>query len=172
MGEGPAPSPAAVARIDAALTRSAPARKGPQAGVMPTLKAPDARTAAILAAAAPSGNCNVEIATLTPGVGGEATLTASGWLSELGTQVTSPDGFIALKGAGAVLVGAVKMDKKRPDVAAYFKNPTGLQSGFVGTFFIPKLAPGAYLPSVYRRAGGGWIGCAGKQMVSTQSAPP
>lgn len=166
VGDGPAPSRAAIGRIDRVLAQAAPTQPGPQANLMPSLKAADKETAAILAGAAPSGNCNIEVATLTPGVGGDATLTTSGWLSELGRQVTSPDGFVALKGAGISLAGPIKFDKPRPDVAAYFKNPTGAQSGFVGTFFIGKLPPGVYTPMVYRRAGGGWIGCAGKTTVT------
>ena len=166
LGEGPPPSAVATARIDRVLARATPAGHPSAAPALPSLATPDAKTVAILAAAAPSGTCNVEVATLTPGLNGEATLLVSGWLSELGTQVTSPDGLIVLKGAAGSVAGAMKMDKKRPDVAAYFKNPTGAESGFVGTFFIKTIAPGAYAPMVYRRAGGGWIGCAGKAMVT------
>ena len=168
LGEGPTPSHSATARIDHVLATTRTTHAASAAPVMPSLAAPDATTNAILANAAPSGNCNVEVATLAPGPGGEATLTVSGWLSELGTQVTAPDGLIALKGAGTPLAGALKMDKKRPDVAAYFKNPTGADSGFVGTFFIKAIPPGAYTPMVYRRAGGGWIGCAGKPVVAAR----
>ena len=32
--------------------------------------------------------------------------------------------------------------------------------------FIAKLPPGAYAPSVYRRAGDGWIRCQGKQSLA------
>ena len=166
VGDGPPPSAEAVDRIDRLLARTAPIRRAPEMAVMPTLGPPDAKLAAIIAAAAVSGNCNVEVATLSPGMGGDATLTTSGWLSELGTRVTSPDGLVALRGAAGTFVGAVKMDKERPDVAAYFKNPTGAKSGFVGTFFVPKLPGGTYTPVVYRRAGGGWIGCSGKTAVT------
>ena len=164
MGVGPAPSPEAVARIDRLLgSRPAPAAAG---GGMPVMAAPDAKTAAILAAATLTGNCNIEIVKLTPGQGGEVTFNASGWLSELGHQITAPRGLLALKGPGGVFVGGVAMDKARPDVAAYFKNPAGEQSGFVAAFYIPKLPSGAYTPLALRRSGGGWIACEGKQSVA------
>ena len=166
MGKAPPPSAEAVARIDKVLATMGFARGGAQATLMPTLRPPDARTAAILAHAGPSGNCNVEIVKLTPGLAGEATFEGSGWMSELGEQITSPKGLIALKGPGGTFVASLAMDKSRPDVAAYFKNPNGRESGFVGTFFLKKLAPGVYTPWVYRRAGGGWIGCAGRQTVT------
>jgi hypothetical protein len=165
MGEGPAPSNAAIARIDRVLETAMPVRRTPQATLMPTLTPPDAGTSAILARAAPTGNCNIEIVKLTPGLNGEATFMGSGWLSELSDQITSPKGLMALKGPGGTFAASLPMDKARPDVAAYFKNPHARESGFVGTFFLKRLAPGAYTPWVYRRAGGGWIGCAGKQTV-------
>jgi hypothetical protein len=74
--------------------------------------------------------------------------------------------MLALKGPGGVFVGGLDMNKARPDVAAYFKNPTGQESGFVETFYISKLPPGVYTPWAYRRAGGGWIGCEGKTTVT------
>jgi hypothetical protein len=166
VGDGPAPSAEASARIDKVLATVAPARGGSQTPLVPTLTPPDARTADILARAAHSGNCNVEIVKLTPGLNGEATFTGSGWMSELGWQITSPKGLMALKGPGGTFVASLAMDKSRPDVAAYFKNPNGRESGFVGTFFLKNLAPGVYTPSVYRRAGGGWIACVGKQTVT------
>ena len=165
VGDGPEPSAAAVARIDHVLGQTAPAGQGPQGNFLAALKPPDARTAAILSAAAPSGNCNIEVASLKPGAGGEATLTTSGWMSELGAKITSPDGLVVLKGPSGPLVGSVKMDKKRPDVAAYYKNHSGEASGFVATFLIQKIAAGTYTPVVYRRAGRGWIACAGKPSI-------
>lgn len=165
-GEGPPASAEAVARIDRVLGSVAPPRPAPQAAAMPTLLPPDAKTAAIIASAQTSGNCNVELATLTPGQGGEATFATSGWLSELGTQITAPEGFIVLKGPGGAFVGQLRMDKRRPDVAAYYKNPFGEQSGFVRTFYIRKLPVGVYTLTLYRRAGAGWIGCAGKPTVA------
>jgi len=166
MGEGPAPSAEAVARIDKVMASLPPERGGPQAPLMPTLVSPDTRTAAILAHAAPSGNCNVEIVKLTPGLGGEATFMASGWMSEVSDQITSPKGLMALRGPGGTLVASLDMDKSRPDVAAYFKNPNAAESGFVGTFFIKRLAPGVYTPIALRRSRGGWIACPGRQSVT------
>jgi hypothetical protein len=166
MGAGPTPSSAAAARIDHVLGRLAPSSKASAFSAMPPLSPPDAGTAALMAGAQPTGNCNLEIVTLTPGEGGEATFTASGWMSELGKQITSPQGLVALKGPGGVFVAPVAMDKSRPDVAAFFKNPNGEKSGFVGTFFLRKIAAGVYTPTIYRRAGGGWIACAGKTSVT------
>jgi hypothetical protein len=166
MGDGPAPSAEATARIDRMLGSAPRPKPAPSAPVVPTMAPPDARTTATLAGAALTGNCNVEIVKLTPGIGGEATFMASGWMSELGRQVTSPRGMLALKGPGGVFVGGLDMNKARPDVAAYFKNPTGQESGFVESFYISKLPPGVYTPWAYRRAGGGWIGCEGKTTVT------
>jgi hypothetical protein len=167
-GAGPPASAEAVTRIDRVLGSMALPRPSPQAAGMPTLVAPDAKTAAIMASAQTSGNCNLEHADLTPGQGGEATFAASGWISELGRQVTAPEGFIALKGPGGAFVGELHMDKRRPDVAAHFKNPFGEQSGFVGTFYIRKLPAGVYALSLYRRAGAGWIGCVGRPTVTAR----
>jgi hypothetical protein len=163
MGEGPPPSPAAVARIDHALGSAAVA--GAKAPLMPNLSPPNAATLAAMAAAKP-GACNFEIATLTPSRGGEATFTGSGWISELGSKITSPNGLIVLSGPAGAVAGPVRVDTPRPDVAAYFKNPNGRLSGFAGTYFVPKLAPGDYTATAYRRAGPGWIGCQAKAALS------
>lgn len=165
-GDGPPASAEATARIDRVLTSEPGLRTAAGPVSMPQMTALGGKTSRIVAAAARSGDCNVESAGLTPGVGGEATLAISGWFSELGSQVTAPDGFIVLKGAGGSFVGDLRMDKPRPDVAAYYKNPTGLQSGFVQTFYIRKIPAGVYTLSVYRRAGPGWIGCAGAPTVT------
>jgi hypothetical protein len=151
LGEGPQASEAALAHIDRVLGSAGP-----------MLSVPDAGLARALAAAQPTGNCNLEVATLARGEGAEATLTISGWISELSPRVTSPDGFVALKGDGATLVAPLKVDKPRPDVAAYFKTPAGRDSGFAASLFARQLPKGAYLPSIYRRAGAGWIVCTGK----------
>ncbi|WP_372784767.1 hypothetical protein [Phenylobacterium sp.] len=164
-GEGPPASPEAVARIDRVLGSVAPPRA---VTTMPLLVPPNAKTTAIVASAVISGNCNVEQAQLTPGEGGEATFAVSGWLSELGKQITSPNGFVVLKGPQGAFVGDLRMDQKRPDVAAYYKNPFGEQSGFTRTFYLRKVPPGLYTLMVYRRAGAGWIGCAGKPTVTAR----
>jgi hypothetical protein len=165
LQEGPSPGPDVSSRIDRVLARTASASPT-GGGLLPTLKAPDAAAAAILRRAAPSGKCNVEVASLNRGERGAATLIISGWISELGARVTSPDGLIALKGPTGAVVGRVKVDKPRPDVASYFKNPSAAQSGFGGDFFIPILPSGRFVPFVYRRAGNSWIACAGKSPLT------
>jgi hypothetical protein len=164
LGDGPAPSAAGVGRIDRALSRFAPTLAA--APLVPTLRAPNPQIAAAMAAAKPTDNCNLETAKLSRGDREEATLTASGWISELGASVTAPDGLVALSAPGTSLASPLKVDKPRPDVAAYFKNPTGKESGFAGSFFIPKLPNGTYFARIYRRAGPGWIVCTGKQPLS------
>lgn len=167
VGDGPAPSPRVQARIDYVLgsePSSSPAAK-PHAPVMPSLVAPASKIAAAFNAARSTPNCNFEVATLTPGVGGEATLAVSGWISELAPSITSPEGYLRLQGAGTDLAAPILANGKRPDVAAFFKVPTGAESGFQGTYFISKLPPGAYTATTYRRAVGGWIACPGKQRL-------
>ena len=166
-GDGPAPSAAALARIDHVLG-SAPAPLATREGApaMPNLSPSPAKVAAALDAAKPTANCNLEVATLTPGVGGEASVSVSGWISELGPSVTSPEGYVRVRGPGADLAAAILVNGKRPDVAAFFKVPTGLESGFLGTYFVSKLPTGVYTPSVYRRTPGGWIACTGKQELT------
>ncbi len=163
MGDGPNGSPAAIARIDKVLGRVEAPPPPPQ---MPKLAPPDAETARAIASAVRTDNCNLEKVALNAGVRGQATLDVSGWLSELSARVTSPDGLIALKGPGGLLVAHVRMDAPRPDVAAYYKNPSAAPSCFGGTFFSARLPPGAYALSAYRRAGEGWIACVGKTPLS------
>jgi len=163
LGEGPVPSKDAVARIDHVLGTIAPSSAAP---VMPNLAAPDSKTLAAVNGAARTDNCHIESAVITPGARGEATFSVSGWLSELGTQVTSPDGVVALAGPTGVFSAPMKMDKPRPDVAAFYKNPNAAPSGFAGTFFVRKLPAGAYRAMAYRRAGTGWIACEGKDSLS------
>jgi hypothetical protein len=162
--DGPAPSPQALARIDRTLSQAA---LSPSAQpLVPTLKAPVGATGAALAGAQPTANCNLETVKLSRGDGTEATLTVSGWISELAPRVTSPDGLVGLAGPSGLLVAAAKVDKPRPDVAAFFKVASGAQSGFAGSFFVPSLPKGDYSPRIYRRAGQGWIVCVGKTALS------
>jgi hypothetical protein len=132
---------------------------------MPVLAPANAKALAPFGAARPTPSCNLEVATLTPKAGSGATVTVSGWISELAPRVTSPDGYLRLQGPGLDLAAPMLVNGKRPDVAAFFKIATGAESGFTGAYFVPKLPPGAYTPSVYRRAGGGWIACIGKQAL-------
>ena len=168
VGDGPAPSAVALARIDHVLGAVSPpsAAAKPQGPTMPSLAPSPARLAAAFATARPTPNCNLETATLIPGVGGEATVSVSGWISELAPGITSPEGYLRLRGPGADLAAPILVNGARPDVAAFFKVPTGAESGFLGTYLVKKLPPGAYTPSVYRRAPGGWIACAGRQSLA------
>lgn len=163
-GDGPPPSAAALARIDHVLGATPP--PSAEAPTMPNLLPPSAKVAAAFAAAKPTANCNLESAGLTPGVKGEATVTVSGWISELGPSITSPEGYVRLQGPGVDLAAEILVNGKRPDVAGFFKVPTGLESGFLGTYFVKKLPAGRYTPSIYRRAPGGWIACIGKQALT------
>jgi hypothetical protein len=86
-------------------------------------------------------------------------------LSELTPRATSPLGFVTLTGPGGTLAAPVRADAPRPDVAAAYHNPGGRLSGFVGTYFVARLPPGAYSPTAYRRAGEGWISCKGDQKL-------
>ncbi len=168
VGDGPAPSPAALARIDFVLGAGptpSPVAKA-QAPVMPSLTASTPKIAAAFAAAKPTPNCNFEVAALTRGVGGEAVLAVSGWISELGPSVTSPEGYLRLQGPAADLAAPMLANGKRPDVAAFFKVPTGAESGFLGAYFIKHLPPGTFTATAYRRAPAGWIACPGKQTLT------
>ena len=164
MGEGGPPPPQIAGQIDQALSRAAPTPAARP--IVPTLAPPEAATIAALAAAKPTDNCHIEVAKLTRDDHGAATLTVSGWISELASKITSPDGLLELTGPGVSLVAPVRADRARPDVAAFYKNPTGRESGFAGSFFIGSLPTGAYTPSVYRRAAAGWIACHGKTPLS------
>ena len=164
-GDGPAPSAAAVARIDK-LLGDTPGLATGQAGqvpIMPTLKAPDRAALAVIAAARPTANCNLEVFTLTRDGDHAASVTISGWISELSSKITSPEGMIRLSGLAGPLTTTVRVDGSRPDVAAYFKLPNGRLSGFLGTYHLSGLPAGAYSATVYRRSAQGWISCQGKQ---------
>jgi hypothetical protein len=50
-------------------------------------------------------------------------------------------------------------------VGAYFKVPAATQSGFTGRYHLAgKSHP--YSPWIYRRAGAGWLGCQGHQVLT------
>lgn len=163
MQGGPPPSAQAIARIDRALAAMRRPGELPAGAIL--LAPPDQAQAAAIAAAQPTTACNIEVARLSPGANGEATFEVAGWLSELGRQVTSPQGLVGLRGPGGLLVAPIAMDRPRPDVAAFFKNPAGEASGFAGSFFIRRLPPGGYTPVAWRRAAGGWIACNTRQPV-------
>jgi hypothetical protein len=163
MGEGPAPSALAVARIERILPTE------PSQGMRPSvptgLAPPDAKTLAMMAAAKPAASCNLEAASLIEHSAGETTFAGSGWMFQRAAANT-PDGLLALKGAGGTFVAALRMDLARPDVAAFFKDPAAAQSGFVGSFRIARLPPGPYAAAAYRHVGPGWIVCQGRQALA------
>jgi hypothetical protein len=159
-GDGPSPSAAALARIDHVLGAAAPSAEAP---TMAVLAPTPTKIATALNAAPPTSNCNLEAATLTPGIKGEAALAVSGWISELRPSITSATGYLRLKGPKGDFAAPIQVNGMRPDVAAFFKIPTGAESGFLGTYLIKRLPAGAYTASVYRQSPVGWIGCVGKQ---------
>ena len=158
-GDGPPASPEAVARIDQALASPPPVAK-------PDLAATNAALAKALDAARPTPNCNTEVATLTRGPGKAVTLKFSGWISELAPRNTSAEGVVRLRGPGTDLAAPVRVDLSRPDVAAFFKIPSGEQSGFQGAFVVAGLRSGLYRETIYRRAPGGWLACPGQQALT------
>lgn len=154
MSPAPPPSAAALTRIDQALIRAKIGKTPPP----PLMLYPTTSTnAALMDSAAPRG-CNLETAAVKR-VMGSAALTVGGWISEVGPVNTSPWGLLRLKGDKADVSGAIRVDRPRPDVAAYFKQPAAAKSGFSDTFQIAKLPPGSYLPAVYRRTATGWMAC-------------
>jgi hypothetical protein len=157
MDRGPPASADAVMRIDRALARATP---------LPRLDPPDRGTAAAVAAAKFTLNCNVEGADLKPLGGGQAVLDISGWLFEPTTQEAGPVGLVALKGPGGVFTAGLRFDRPRPDVAAALKTPDAARSGYGGAFATPALPTGTYAVSIYRPVRGGWIACAGKQALA------
>jgi hypothetical protein len=162
MGDGPPPSAKAMARIDHALGIAGPSA----ASVTPGLAAPDAATLAALNAAAPAPYCNVESSSLTPGLKGEGALKVSGWITELGSRITSPEGIVRLQGPGVNLAAPIRVDVSRPDVANVFHNPNAEHSAYAGTFFVANMPPGTYRATIYRRSNDRWIGCLAKQPLT------
>jgi hypothetical protein len=162
MGDGPTVSKEATDRIDRVLAASPTLASS----ATPMLAPPTPKIAAIMAGAAVTGNCNLEIVSFKPGEDGEANFMGSGWISGTSDWRPSPKGFLALKGASTVLVGPIQVDKPRPDVGNYFKNPRMVSSGFVETFLIHKMPPGRYDAMLYRQVSGRWMGCVGKQTVT------
>jgi hypothetical protein len=164
MGEGPAPSAAAVGRIDHALA-TAGFGKVPGPGLGPI----DPRTLTELAAAKPAKRCAVDIATLTQGSDGGGTLTVAGWISEPGIWNASRDGKVRLQGPGVDLAGPIRIEVSRPDVAQALHYPAAGSSGYSRVYPLGKLPPGAYRATVYRRSHGRWIACVGQQPLSLPS---
>ena len=154
----PPPSPEAAKRIDTVVTAFYAKRRPPP----PALAPPTARQAKAIAAAKLTDNCNIELSGLSRDPQGEVQLKISGWLSELARTNTDPVGLVRLEGGGRDFTASIRVDLKRPDVAAVYKVPAAAESGFSGEFRLPGKPAGSYSASVYRRAGGGWIACRGR----------
>ena len=107
---------------------------------IPTLVQPDAASTAVIVGAKVTGNCNVEVATLTAGEAGDATFTGSGWFSELGNQVTSPKGLIALRGPWATWSRRSAMDKAAPGRRGLFQEPRRCPERLRGDLLRPQPA--------------------------------
>ena len=75
-------------------------------------------------------------------------------------------GLVRLQGPGGQFTAPIGVDGSRPDVASFFKVPSGEHSGFLGTYFVRKLSPGAYAATIYRRSPKGWIACLGRQALT------
>ena len=167
VGDGPRPSPEAAARINAAVSgepASAPAdAAATRTGSSMT---PDGKLLALLNKATPAAGCNLEAAALTVDKGGKARLKLSGWISELGPSITAPLGVVRLRGPSGDVVGEIRVDLPRADVAAFFKKSTGGKSGFIAALDAGNLAKGVYRPVVYRRSVDGWIACEGPQTLT------
>jgi len=174
LDPAPPASPEVIARIDRALGTHPPpppppkplAPPKPAPPATPDMLPPSASQAQAIAGARITANCNVEIATLTPQPKGEAAVLVSGWISELAAANTDPVGFVRLSGPGGDVVTPVRVDLKRPDVAAHFKVPAAVQSGFTARAQLPGGGHGPYSPWIYRRAGAGWITCKGQQVLT------
>lgn len=164
-GDGPPPSREAAARIEHALGGQARAAGPSIVSTMPALVA-DPGLSRTLDTAKPTSNCNFEVATLTAGPGGNAIARFSGWVSELAPSITSGVGVVRLRGPEADLVAPIRVDLSRPDVAAFFKIPSGEHSGFLGVFVARGLPPGVYTETIYRRAPSGWIACVGGKALT------
>lgn len=141
MGEGPAPSEAAQARI-ADLVKGVPDLKPLTAGALMPVR--------------PAPGCNIESA----GLGAEG-LEVSGWISGLTDAVEPDEGWVVLSSGGQSWSGPVTISAERPDVAAYSGKATSSLSGFAVRLGVRELAPGTYSLSVLRKARGGWIACQG-----------
>jgi hypothetical protein len=165
MGDGPAPSAAAVGRIDHALAAAGFGKVSAPPGLRPI----DPRTLAELTAAKPAKRCAVDTATLTQRRDGGGTLAVAGWISEFGLWNASREGKVRLQGPGVDLAGSIRIELPRPDVAGALHYPAAGSSGYSKTYPAAKLPRGAYRATVYRRSRGGWIACTAAQPLT---APP
>ena len=168
MGDGPTGSAEAASRIDHVLVTAKPAPGPATTPIEQGLAPPDARLLAAMSAAKLTPNCNLERSALTRGVGSEASLMVSGWLSELGPSITATVGTVRLQGPGIDLAAPIRVDLSRPDVAKVFGVATGEFSGFFHTYFIAHAPAGDYRATIYRQSPTGWIACPGREPLAVQ----
>ncbi|WP_141653164.1 alginate O-acetyltransferase AlgX-related protein [Phenylobacterium immobile] len=162
---GPAPSPAARARIETALPNEATG--------LPELQRARASEAGATRSAKLTDQCNVERVELRPVVPG---ISHGQWLLDVGGWLVggARDGFLRISGPGGDLTGAVDFGLQRPDVGEAFREPRMSESGFDQTFVIKGATPGQYKLSFYRRAGalGGWRECRASQPYAIPANSP
>jgi hypothetical protein len=161
LGEGPAPSAQASARIDRALAALAPRKAQP-----PAFGPANAAARAAEASAAPAERCNFDVATMKSAKPAETALTIAGWIWDNAHGDDRSPGFARLQGAGVDYVIPLAVDRSRPDVANAFHRPSARRTGFEGSFVLKALPPGAYTATVYRRSDDRWIVCRARQPLS------
>jgi acetyltransferase AlgX (SGNH hydrolase-like protein) len=162
MGDAPAASPEAIARIDKVLSALAP----PTAPAPPAFAAPTARIASEMAAAKPGDQCNFDVATLKPGLPGHASLSMAGWIWDQVNHDDTPQGLVRLQGPGIDLVAKLRVDVSRPDVGKAFNDVRAERTGFLADHDLKGLPSGAYALRAYRRSGRGWITCPARQALA------
>jgi hypothetical protein len=166
MGDGPAPSTAAIGRIDRMFATAGLGNVRPPPGLTPI----DAKTLAGLGAARPAQRCSVDIANLARDPSGGGTLNVAGWISEFGLWNASRDGKVRFQGPGVDLTGPIRIELPRPDVAQALHYPAAGSSGYSRAYPLAKLPAGAYRLTVYRRSNKGWIACVAPQPLSLPAA--
>jgi hypothetical protein len=170
LDPAPPASAEATARIDKVLGTSpppppkpAPPPKPPPPPPEPQMLAPNAAQVEAIARAKLTAACSLEVATLTREPDGHGAVVLSGWMSELAAANTDPVGFARLQSPDGDVVAPLRLDLSRSDVAAHFKIPAAAKSGFTGLYRLARAGRGPYRPWIYRRTGGGWIACEGRQ---------
>lgn len=165
FNEGPAASPEALARIDAALPV--------ETSGLPVLTPVGAAQRQIIERAKGSARCYVDNAALEPArsrSGGALVLfEITGW------AVGGPqDGFVRLSGPGGDLTAPLDFNLLRSDVGKAFNAPQMSKSGFDQAFVIKAPAPGVYTIDLYRKSGafGPWLECRASQSLTIAGKSP